>query len=1113
MATRDVILTEYRSDTRNFQRGANVYDRTLSRQERLTNARLGRIDQRWDRSTRSILASRTALSGLTAIVGTTAIAAVRNYAEEWRTVERALQSIGETSEAAQQGVLDLAIRTRGAVGGTSRAVQRMARATGDDLDITIRRVQTLQQLMAVGGASGTERASVSLQLGQALQSGVLSGDEFRSIRENAPVEFLDALARAAGVTRAELRAVAEEQRLTTDVVLTALDSLAATADRRFAELSMSGEEAFNVLNAGLAAYFGRVDETLGATESINGAMASLGEYMSGSAAGAETMARAIQIVAGASLAAAGGRGVGALNRAMVASAAGRRGDVAAARQQVEASRLVVAQARRELDAANAKERALHQEAAARRAAGQAHVRAGQQAQRASAAQARAATALAGAQARATAASNALTAAQARLSLATRVTTGVVRAFNSVMAFFGGPVGLAITLIGVLATTMATARTPVERLRGDLQELSQTLNSLQGINDVLASDYAALATAQDTLARATRGGGEAAQDAATLEINAIAQRIAANEALRNELAQLARIQLADARRRVQEIERIERESIRRRMAEERVGMASGPGRQGAIYNTMMSISDAEVQAYIDAERQMALAAAEAGRALDGQQQELLETAQAHSEASVEVLQLENRVEELTADAPDLEAALDGAAGAANGLAGAAGAASAGLDGLIGRIPALAQAARMQQEIAGVIADRDAALDAIPNNLPDGARAAAVAEIMDYTAQALAEVDGSAQAIRDADAALAAFTDDAYLGSLSAQERAIERQNRQYTDLVTAMREAGATQAELDTAAAAHAQALANIETQFSERGGGGGGTSNPVAEQSLSRLQELRDALIRSGHQELLIEQSLNVERARLRDMLPDLISLGLSRAEAEQVLQAQLDATEESLRDLRSAEEERARAFAKNILQDIRSAESLEDAISSVADRLLDLAFDRAFDLLAEQFARLANAQNGGGGFLGTIVQALIPRFADGGQPRRRPGLVRGPGGPRGDKIPAFVSDREYIVSARGVTPETLPFLEAINRGAPVPRFADGGPVGAAAAIPAALASPINVTVNNNSSSARVETRQGSSPKDLEIFILDTVDGGILSGRFARSMGQFFGLRQKPRGG
>ena len=219
MLNRDVILTEYRADARNFQRGAKIYDQTLAKQHRLTHDRLGRIDARWERSSRSILATRTALAGLTGLVGGAAILQLRSYAEEWRDVERRLQSIGVTGDAAQQSLVNLAIRTRSSVGGTAAAVQRLAKATGGDIELTTRRVETLQKLLAAGGASGSERASVSLQLGQALQSGVLSGDEFRSIRETAPVEFLDALATAAGVTRAELKAFAEDQRLTSAIVL------------------------------------------------------------------------------------------------------------------------------------------------------------------------------------------------------------------------------------------------------------------------------------------------------------------------------------------------------------------------------------------------------------------------------------------------------------------------------------------------------------------------------------------------------------------------------------------------------------------------------------------------------------------------------------------------------------------------------------------------------------------------------------------------------------------------------------------------------------------------------------------------------------------------------
>lgn len=54
-------------------------------------------------------------------------------------------------------------------------------------------------------------------------------------------------------------------------------------------------------------------------------------------------------------------------------------------------------------------------------------------------------------------------------------------------------------------------------------------------------------------------------------------------------------------------------------------------------------------------------------------------------------------------------------------------------------------------------------------------------------------------------------------------------------------------------------------------------------------------------------------------------------------------------------------------------------------------------------------------------------------------GLIRGPGGPRGDKIPAWLSDREFVVNAAS-TAKYLPLLRRIN----ADRFANGGLVGPA---------------------------------------------------------------------
>ncbi|CCE96612.1 hypothetical protein SFHH103_02117 [Sinorhizobium fredii HH103] len=89
----------------------------------------------------------------------------------------------------------------------------------------------------------------------------------------------------------------------------------------------------------------------------------------------------------------------------------------------------------------------------------------------------------------------------------------------------------------------------------------------------------------------------------------------------------------------------------------------------------------------------------------------------------------------------------------------------------------------------------------------------------------------------------------------------------------------------------------------------------------------------------------------------------------------------------------------------------------------------------------------GGGGLLGGLFGALFG-LKDGGfvskdmSPLRlaRGGHVSGPGGPRDDKVPAYLSDGEFVVNA-DATRKNRAALEAINRGG-VPRLADGKAVG-----------------------------------------------------------------------
>jgi len=62
-------------------------------------------------------------------------------------------------------------------------------------------------------------------------------------------------------------------------------------------------------------------------------------------------------------------------------------------------------------------------------------------------------------------------------------------------------------------------------------------------------------------------------------------------------------------------------------------------------------------------------------------------------------------------------------------------------------------------------------------------------------------------------------------------------------------------------------------------------------------------------------------------------------------------------------------------------------------------------------------------------------------------GLIRGPGTGTSDSIPAYLSNGEYVIRAAAVRKLGKRHLDMLNRGIPIPRFADGGMVGTVASL------------------------------------------------------------------
>ena len=95
--------------------------------------------------------------------------------------------------------------------------------------------EILNKNFKVGGASAEEQAAAMYQLTQAMASGRLQGDEFVSIRENAPL-LAQAIAKTMGVTMGELKELSSDGKITADVIKRAMFESADEIEGRFKKI-------------------------------------------------------------------------------------------------------------------------------------------------------------------------------------------------------------------------------------------------------------------------------------------------------------------------------------------------------------------------------------------------------------------------------------------------------------------------------------------------------------------------------------------------------------------------------------------------------------------------------------------------------------------------------------------------------------------------------------------------------------------------------------------------------------------------------------------------------------------------------------------------------------
>ena len=293
--------------------------------QRQVSDSLNGMNRGFDSSTRSINnAERSASSATRSFSSLTKVAAaltaalsvqqVAQYADAWVTVNNKLANAIRPSEEladVTQRVFDISQKTRSSLEATATLYARLERATrsaGTSTADLVKLTETINKGLAVSGATAAEASSTMVQLSQALASGVLRGEEFNSISENGS-RLAVGLAESLGVTVGQLRAMAAQGQLTTDVVVKGLLSQGDQIAKEFANTTMTMGQAFAVATNNVTKFVGESSTIKSAYNGFNstivtlsqnldvlaGAFVGLGLLMGSRFAGALSMATAAQV--------------------------------------------------------------------------------------------------------------------------------------------------------------------------------------------------------------------------------------------------------------------------------------------------------------------------------------------------------------------------------------------------------------------------------------------------------------------------------------------------------------------------------------------------------------------------------------------------------------------------------------------------------------------------------------------------------------------------------------------------------------------------------------------------------------------------------------------------
>lgn len=195
----------------------------------------------------SIRGGSNSANGLLSITKKVAIAAggiaginkVLNISDELASTKARLNLLvddGGSVEALEQKIMASAQRSRSAYFDTASAVAKLGlnagNAFGGNMDQVIAFMEQVNKQFVIGGATAQEQSNAMIQLTQAMAAGALRGEELNSILDGAP-GIARAIEKYMGIAEGSIKTVAQEGKVTAEVVKNAMFAMADETNAKF----------------------------------------------------------------------------------------------------------------------------------------------------------------------------------------------------------------------------------------------------------------------------------------------------------------------------------------------------------------------------------------------------------------------------------------------------------------------------------------------------------------------------------------------------------------------------------------------------------------------------------------------------------------------------------------------------------------------------------------------------------------------------------------------------------------------------------------------------------------------------------------------------------------